>query len=349
MSLPTPDTTGRPARRTIIEGAAWTVPVLTAAIAAPLAAASTSPVCEYLPAQIISATAANTVSRVAATITVAVPAGAQTMRYTIVGGRGGGGDTVNRLPAMLTGEFPASLVAGGTLQLIAGSVGTPGNNFTAGGLGGVGFGNGGNGAAYGGGVGGGGAGSAILFGGVPLVVAGGSGGAANISWSGAGFGVNDPAGLGHAGLPGGSGGQGAGRHRDTGTPSGPMYVTGGGGGTQTAPGAGGTYGGPRSRAFANGNPGIVRNGGSGLMSAENSGYGSGGGGGGYFGGGSGATSYWDGLVNGTSSGISLFDGVGGGGSSYRAANVVPASETTAYVNGGQGFVQVEFCVLAPSA
>lgn len=353
MSVQTPDSSRRPARRTIIEGAAWSVPVLATAVAAPLAAASTPTVCVYQPAQVISATAANTASRVAATITIPVPAGAQTVRYTVIGGRGGsqvgGGDSINRLPAVLTGEFPASLVAGGSLQLIAGSAGAVGNNVNIAGLGGVGYGNGGNGAAYGAGVGGGGAASAILFGGAPLIVAGGGGGDANSLYSPPALNVDDPAGQGHAGLPGGVGGQGIGNHRETGQPSGPSYVTGGGGGTQTGPGAGGTFGGPRSRSFLNGNPGVARNGGNGLVSPENTAQGSGGGGGGYFGGGGGSTLYWDGVVSGASQGFSILNSQGGGGSSYRAANIVATSETIALVNGGQGFVQVEFCVLAPSA
>lgn len=180
-------------RRTIVKGAAWSLPVLAAAAAVPLAAASTTPVCatqktSFALPDSTSAGGISTVFVVPAkvtllTVTVAGGAGGATRaNWTILGGNGG----------LVTATIP--VVPGETLDLVVGQGGasrlTP---FTANPsivTGGQGFGNGGDsdpaadnpssgsGSWWGGAAGG--AGSAISRGAQPLVVAGGGGGAGGI-------------------------------------------------------------------------------------------------------------------------------------------------------------------------
>lgn len=332
-------------RREMLSGAAWSVPVILATTAVPLAAASAR--CTYQPATRVNASDVNTTTRIPQQLSVAVPAGVKRVRYVVVGGRGGNGNsslTAQRYVAILEGELPGSLVAGTTLQLIAGSAGFNATGSAAG-LGGVGYGNGGTSGGRTVAQSGGGAGSAIVLNGSPLVVAGGSGGHGGAAVS---TGVGGPvvyidAGLNNAGLPGGTAGQGYGQSRQSNTTSGASTVSGGFGGSQTGPGAGGTFGGPRS-AFANGNAGSGRNGANGVNNPQDANYGSGGGGGGYYGGGSGGVLFWDGLGTTPAKGAVLLNGSSGGGSSYRVSQATPSSETLGNTNNGQGYVQIEFCV-----
>ncbi|MDR2323492.1 MAG: hypothetical protein LBE60_17825 [Microbacterium sp.] len=181
-------------RRTIVKGAAWSLPVLAAAAAVPLAAASTVPGCAtqktfFTLPDSPSAAGITTVFVVPAkvnliTVTVTGGAGGATRAdWTILGGNGG----------LVTATIP--VIPGETLDLIVGQGGASriGPSYGANPsvvTGGQGYGNGGDsdpaadnpnsgpGSWWGGAPGG--AGSAILRGGQPLVVAGGGGGAGGI-------------------------------------------------------------------------------------------------------------------------------------------------------------------------
>ena len=153
-------------RRTIVKGAAWSVPVIAAAVRAPLAAASG---CLSGDTVTVVGNGATLVTR-----TVAIPACATKVTYTVKGGDGQriGSTSIGR-GATISGELKN--VAGLTLTLVAG--GSPNSGATDPRPGGAGYGNGGNGY---GSVGAGGAGSAILVAGNPVVVAGGGGGGTNV-------------------------------------------------------------------------------------------------------------------------------------------------------------------------
>jgi len=172
---------GKLSRRTIVKGAAWSVPVIAAAAAAPMASASTG--CASGSQQISGNGTAGQ------TVTVQIPACATKVTYTVIGGAGDrssdlqNGINTRKIPggggAVVTGELIG--VAGQTLTLIAGggagpAVTRPSDNFITM-AGGTGYGNGGSAAGIYYVNGAGGAGSAILLGGQPIVVAGGGGGA----------------------------------------------------------------------------------------------------------------------------------------------------------------------------
>ncbi|SFR73517.1 hypothetical protein SAMN04488591_3282 [Microbacterium azadirachtae] len=173
-------------RRTIVKGAAWSIPVIAAATAVPGAIAST-PTTTYT----VTATGSGTNSK---TCSFVLPAGATNISYVVTGG--GGGGFLGAAGAELTGTL-SSPVADTPIQLIAAGGGLWGGaNFTENGgspvqpregLGGEGFGNGGSAPLPAGALdgypanavriaGGGGGGSALLIGGVAAVVAGGGGG-----------------------------------------------------------------------------------------------------------------------------------------------------------------------------
>lgn len=171
-------------RRTIVKGAAWSIPVVAASMAVPGASASaacpgsgsfTAP----SPQVGVNASASSTSS------TFVVPAGVTQLTFTIAGGAGGigtaPGTALDRQQGQLvTGTIAVS--AGQAFSLIVGQGGAYSNGTQQGGQG---YGAGGNvtrpattGAATENIVvgGSGGGGSAILLGGSPVVVAGGGGG-----------------------------------------------------------------------------------------------------------------------------------------------------------------------------
>ncbi|WP_336649044.1 hypothetical protein [Microbacterium sp. MMO-10] len=149
-------------RRTIVKGAAWSVPVIAAAAAAPMAAASCG-------------TSSGTFTTPSAgEFAVTIPACATSVTFVVAGGDG------QRISATDVGR---GAVISGTLALTSGTshvitliAGESPNGGAIPRVGGIGFGNGGTGY---GAVGGGGGGSAILLDGVPSVVAGGGGGGGN--------------------------------------------------------------------------------------------------------------------------------------------------------------------------
>ncbi|WP_424937050.1 MULTISPECIES: hypothetical protein [Bacteria] len=152
-------------RRTVVKGAAWSLPVIATAIAVPAASASVA--CQPGSA-VVTATGTAPVERI-----VVVPAAARTITFRVQGGAGGG-PQAGGAGAVVTGQItptgadmPLLLVAGGR-----GHSRTEAQQMS------FGFGGGGMAGNVAGRNGtGGGAGSAILRGGMPLVVAGGGGGA----------------------------------------------------------------------------------------------------------------------------------------------------------------------------
>ncbi|WP_353112316.1 hypothetical protein [Microbacterium sp.] len=172
----TPQTTV--SRRTIVKGAAWSVPIVAAAVAVPAYAAS--PDCAGT-----ATVTANDYEK--GVLTVTLPACARTVSYVVLGGGGGTAQNVSYsgCGAKITGTLAVS--GGEVLTLVAGGGG--GNRGMAP-VRATGWGDGGMGSVYydtalgrdNFAAGGGGAGSAILLGadpstsGTPLIVAGGGGG-----------------------------------------------------------------------------------------------------------------------------------------------------------------------------
>ena len=178
-------------RRTIVKGAAWSLPVFAAAVAVPMASASGTPACAT---QKTFFTLPDSPSAEGINTSFVVPAKVTLLTVTVAGGAGGttaGSAAVIRggNGGLVTATIP--VVPGETLGLVVGQGGASRTALTANPLvvtGGQGFGNGGDsdpagdnpdsgrGTSWGGAAGG--AGSAILRGTQPLVVAGGGGGAA---------------------------------------------------------------------------------------------------------------------------------------------------------------------------
>ncbi|PPH26733.1 hypothetical protein C5C37_15775 [Rathayibacter sp. AY1F9] len=152
---------------------------MAASIAAPMASASTAPQCALQDAQRIDATSTTAL----AARTIPVPAGTQWVRFTAVGGDGGGvrtGSDVTSAGARVTGTIPVDALGGASEIVI--TAGSGGSNQA----GGRGLGNGGAPGTPGYiGSGGGGGASGITAAGSLLVIAGGGGGSA------AGFTSND--------------------------------------------------------------------------------------------------------------------------------------------------------------
>ncbi|GGM49946.1 hypothetical protein GCM10010489_21710 [Microbacterium saperdae] len=176
------------ARRTLVKGAAWSVPVVALAIATPLAAASAA-----RETYTFTVSGNGTQSGLCS---VVIPAGATDISYRVVGGGGGGlfSGSGAAMVGVMNSPSADTLVnfvaAGGGLSSLV-PRNPPSNPLPLRvGLGGDGFGRGGSGpwdptapltdppfdtfpSAVGGG---GGGGSALLVNGVPAVVAGGGGG-----------------------------------------------------------------------------------------------------------------------------------------------------------------------------
>lgn len=162
-------------RRSLIKGAAWSVPVVAMAISAPVAAAS----------QGCPDGGGTWQTFEAGVHLVEIPDCVTTIRYIV---RGGGGAKVNESTsggrnrgAEDTGILSLEGWTGGTLKVVVGA----GGNAEQRGLaeGGIGYGRGGRGTNTANNTGdnawscGGGGGSAILYGSEPLIVSGGGGGA----------------------------------------------------------------------------------------------------------------------------------------------------------------------------
>lgn len=329
----------RPSRRTVIKGAAWSLPVIAASMAVPAHAASVS--CAPGDATTIATADASGL------LEVTIPACATEITYVVRGGGGGGSATYGGFGAVSTGTIvPTGQVM--TLYLIAGQGGWARGSskvdvhpqgFGAGGLGATRYNFNGSGvwavdAGYGG------AGSAILLGspaGAPIVVAGGGGGSGNAMASGNGNGVllqaiaGDGGNAGQTALSGGSG-----------TLEGGGTAGGGGAATLSAAGAGGVPSGPYTNIA--GDSGNGRDGGSGTQvrlgpSGGTTGATSGGGGGGYFGGGGGSVVWEEQFVSGAGGG-------GGAGTSYidnaYAAGVIDSSFLDNTGNGAPGMVTISW-------
>ena len=301
-------------RRTVVKGAAWSLPVITATIAVPTTSASAAP----CPPFSLTVAAADTGQ---SEQLITVPSSAKTITFRVQGGAGGG-PQAGGAGAVIVGEIPTT----GTemdLLLVAGG---RGHGRTDPQMRSFGYGSGNFAGNVSGRNGtGGGAGSAILRDGVPLVVAGGGGGAGGTtdngftqSFAGAGgsAGVTPTAGQGNSWAGGGRAASGG---------------TAGVGGTGTAPTPG--TGGVAASAYTSGQAGTAgggRNGGGG-GGAGAAGLG-GGGGGGYAGGGGGASSGWTYADTRPRQGNS---GGGGAGSSYIAPGVTGTVSTGPLPNAAQ--------------
>lgn len=346
---------GGASRRTIVKGAAWSVPAIMTAVALPSSAAS--PLCTTITYSAPVPTAIGESDDAAVTTDFIVPDGVTMLSFQVAGAAGGGGSGIGDNPsgrggsgALVTGAF--AVVPGETLRLIVGQGGfartfTGDLSLTKPALeGGKGYGSGGNvelGNATSSSQGGsGGGGSAILRGSSPLVVAGGGGGRGTRVWT-----------VGHWERPGGApNGGDAGSTGDgvriqlIGDTSTFVEGHGGAGATAAAPGAGGSFSySPRNDGTRTGASGwahepvpagplppqilatLVGQGGIGrsayvLGVAAGGGNAcviSGAGGGGYHGGGSGGAVGLDRKAMGR--GIGLAAGGGGGGASYTSPEV----------------------------
>ena len=349
------DPTGRSeglSRRTIVKGAAWSVPVIATTVAMPMASASVN--CQTVTHTVASP---DPTTPEGTTETFIVPAGVTSIRFSVAGG--GGGAAIDKADswehashggsgALVTGELPVT--PGQPLTLIVGQGGA-GGTFGEGAAalsgqpatGGKGYGDGGTSPAavatasngLRGGGGGGGGGSAILLGDTPLVVAGGGGGV------GSGWRASSTAYLWSA-ESGGDGG-------DADAVAAPKLMTlngaykyvipSGGGASGAVPGAAGELPTRTPAAPLTAHPGVAATGRDGADGTEtylltNAGQvfcavSSGGGGGGYAGGGTAG-----GLAQSLTTGGNLLTigGTGGGGSSY-VAPVVQEAVTTLAGNG----------------
>lgn len=327
-------------RRTLVKGAAWSVPAVAIAVAAPIASASVP--CEGAGSQTFNAPSSSSPRNVAFT----VPAGVTQLSYVVTGGAGGSvhgsnGNQNGGQGGRVTGTI--DVTPGEVLQVYVGQGGegtTSDVNGPVQRAGGRGYGDGGSAGAppgdnspnyvkWNSGAGGGG-GSAIVRGSTPLVVAGGGGGGGGVWIEGAtntfSIGSSRPGG-GNAGNNGGSWVFGS-----SGGESATIY--GGKSGSSGQGGTGGTYGGPWPQApvFQNGGSASSRNGGvswgGGISVNNNDGWSaSGGGGGGGYGGGGGGETMW-GFTDNQGAGV-IAGGGGGGGTSY----IVPGGSGTIGLSG----------------
>ncbi|MDR6868855.1 hypothetical protein J2Y69_003481 [Microbacterium resistens] len=321
-------------RRTIVRGAAWTIPVIAAAAAVPLAAASGCTGGGSMTAPAPTGTQAPAMNS-----TFTVPAGVTQLTFEVAGAAGGtstftdDGHTLvgsGGAGALVTGVL--LVTPGQVLSLIVGQGGMGFHNTVSGPpspgyVGGGGYGSGGSTVFGGGGSamenyagGSGGGGSAILLGSTPLIVAGGGGGSG--AWNGRD--ITSSPGIGY---PRQDGGNGSGTTGGSGNNS--QFATGffgtrgwtvygGGGASGAAGGAGGALGSGDGEHWA-GSAGAAfgPGGGNGANGVSTTGTArplvSGAGGGGYAGGGSGGVVRSNGV--GTSQ-WNIAGAAGGAGSSY---------------------------------
>lgn len=355
------------ARRTLVASAAWSLPVIATAVAAPASSASTCvPTRVDRRVEVPASATTNPTFGPRTAETLVVPDGVTLITFTVLGGGGGAGShqSVGTGTGGGAGDLVTGVLAvtpGSTLTLIAANGGIGPASLNQGIVtGGGGFGNGGHTAGATGSTtltgGSGGGGSAILVDDTPAVVAGGGGGLGCVlarpdtGWT----------------ITGGSGGAARTDGQDAtinrAQLAGPEVAHGGGGASGAAPGQ------PRGTNASNGTtdngwrrtigtagiaPSGGGHGGGGVLSAAYSigsqgtlQVSSAGGGGGYAGGASGTvrarvydfttTPYQYALA-----------GPGGGGSSYTSAEVMGAEFTTG-TNGAQdgarhpGYVEISY-------
>jgi len=304
-------------RRNLLKGAAWGVPVMALATAAPMASASCSGPMSY--------TANPGKTRTMQTLSITLPKEAKNITFSVMGGGGGIGWGGNREPTIITGTLKLNVAADQMLQLVAGAGGwSLGSDKVGQPV--PGYGNGGlgtdftldNGATWWVDSGYGGGGSAILLGGNPIVVAGGSGGASSDGGGGPRLVIQGVGGAGGATPQDGSDGSWAGQ-----------YARGGKAGTSAAAGAGGGVTLTMTPVGqANGTAGSGRNGGNGgravaggVSVGPHGNGGGGGGGGGYRGGGGGGSFYF-----------SEDEGARTGGGGGAGANFVATTGNVTVVN-----------------
>lgn len=338
----------------MITGAAWAVPIISFAAAAPAQAASRcGPAQALVAARPAGATYVDT--------PFLVPAGVTAITYRVVGAAGGGQSTQNSGGAGQVATGTLTVVPGQTLVLRVAAGGTYIGGGVAPSAGGTGYGNGGAGGPSGPqfqfAAGSGGGGSAILVGGAPIVVAGGGGGS--------GSGISGPGTISSTlTVPnaGGDSGFNAGNAARTWTaPNRTISARGGATGTSTAAGAGGGTGSTTvtpTEAFngpAAGGQGITTGGAAGgtggniayaaftttnpNQNVTGGGTAGGGGGGGYTGGG-GGSAYAAKYLNSPTTGYNGLIGVGaggGGGGSFIASSAVggvtPVNSTSTLTRG----------------
>lgn len=315
-------------RRTIVKGAAWSVPVIAATVAAPGAAASVPVECEQVGQMLETRADTSNWITARAELPAIVPAGATRMHFVVVGGSGSYATGPLGKGAYIEGDV--AVTAGDVFYLQAGASGEHLSAPAGTGRGGKSlYGNGGDsgrsapGTPAMHGESGGGA-SALLSATREAVIVAGGGGGLNVNIGPAGddaglysgsllqdqlakYGASTATGLGGysaAGMPGEVATTGIlgwmGMRPSVSTEPTPeqiVLMAGGGlggGPTENAPGAGGTVEWVSGPNFGNqwvraGNPGNGHNGGHGVVNPAAPGGISGGGGGGYSGGGSGAS------------------------------------------------------------
>lgn len=341
-------------RRAIVKGAAWSLPVLAAAVAVPVATASTTPVCatQKTSFALPDSTSAGGISTV-----FVVPAKVTSLTVTVAGGAGGlttgpMGTIRGGNGGLVTATIP--VVAGETLDLVVGQGGASRTELTANPstvTGGQGFGNGGDsdpaadnpnsgpGSWWGGAAGG--AGSAILRGTQPLVVAGGGGGAAGLYSAGYTYYYGGMGG--NAGVAGEANWANVPGSRQMDNPGG---LVGGGAAGSGASTPSGAYFLLPGLATSSPRDGAVGAGVSHTYAGQLLGSGAGAGGGGFAGGGSGARG---GDASG-SDGIYTVQGAGGaGGTSYidTASGVIGTTsawnQSTSTTSRQGGTITIEWC------
>ncbi|WP_424937707.1 MULTISPECIES: hypothetical protein [Bacteria] len=335
-------------RRSLVKGAAWSMPVIAAAVAVPAASASVA--CTPGRVSLVAGATGSAVARQ----TVIVPGNARTITFIVRGGAGGGPQAAGS-GALLTGSISPT-GAPMTFDIIAGQqghgrLGTP--------IVSQGFGNGGiasipshtpdisTGFVYTGT--GGGAGSAILLNGAPLVVAGGGGGAGSDRTNGSKLAPQPPATFSGAGGSAGQGGTDG---------QGDMYAPGGKGANGSAPGGfsrgfavltnytwatgwGAAGGVPGSGANGGGDGGNVIPGTSNYVNNQGTdGWGAGAGGGGLAGGGAGTGSFWAEPTTGGA--LPRFLGHYAGGGAGSSVINPGASGTFAAGGTGPGMVEISW-------
>lgn len=346
-------------RRTIVKGAAWSLPVIVAAVAVPAQAASGCASGNY------TAAVPNPSLRDRATETFTVPAGVTSVTFVVTGGSGalgglngaagGAGRQVTAIVPVVPGEQLTLITGQGGINADTRTIGNP-DRFTLR-QGGGGYGGGGNtqvlntnygtdpSTQYAQSGGSGGGGSAILRGTTPLIVAGGGGGGGMAAVPQP-EGANWPSTSGAPGAGGDTGGLVSTRSRTN--PPVTVQTTAGSAGTTSAPGAGGAAGTITGAALLDskaGSTGAVHlangtagGGADGVpenypnlvptttdVGAVSAGGTSGAGGGGYTGGGSGSV-----VAGGsTTRGRILATAGGGGGASYIGPSVTLVSSVVA--------------------
>lgn len=318
------------ARRSVIKGMAWTVPVVMIGSTTPAIASSCLFDEIYRPSE--AAGEASTYI-----FTHPVPAGVTQVTVEIIGANGAGTSAWPGGAGAYIGGILTIPAGGADLEMIVGSGGLGGGFGGAVKPGGTGYGQGGS---AGGVSGSGGGGSALKMNGALVAVAGGGGGRGVITSGGGNGGISGSGG--DSGLVGEAGAESVYVHPNP--PNSLVKGPGGGGATGTSGGAAGAAGSPNGAVgHAGGNNGTGLNGGGdggNGIAAQITGFPatSGGGGGGYAGGGSGGR----GRTQNTGGRAA---GGGGGGSSYIGGlpgASVSSSEPNTSGDGNAGWIRITY-------